>query len=114
MRIFAVGIEDATATAVQCEQNRCAEHHSLQQIDRLCRLIPIVTEESAMSQISKPINSEQVSFSGQVLGDNELAAVSGGNTELQTASQRMSFLMSAVDNVIKNIGEGLQSTARKG
>ena len=58
----------------------CAENHSVQQIDRLCGLIPIVTEESAMSQISKPINSDQVSFSGQVLEDSELAAISGGDT----------------------------------
>ena len=92
----------------------CAENHSVQQIDRLCRLIPIVAEESAMSQIGKSINSEQVSFSGQVLEDDELAAVSGGDTALETASQQMSFMMSAVDNVIKSIGEGLKSTAQKG
>ena len=68
-----------------------------------------------MSQISKPISSEQVSFSGQVLEDSELAAVSGGDmAELQTASQQMSFMMSAVDNVIKNIGDGLKSVAQKG
>ena len=67
-----------------------------------------------MSQISKPVNSEQVSFSGQVLEDSELAAVSGGDMELQTESQRMSFMMSAVDNVIKNIGDGLKSVAQKG
>jgi hypothetical protein len=68
-----------------------------------------------MSQISKPINSEQPSFSGQALEDGVLAAVSGGDmADLQTESQRMSFLMSAVDNVIKNIGEGLSAAARKG
>ena len=66
-----------------------------------------------MSQIGKSINSEQVSFSGQVLEDDELATVSGGDTALQTASQQMSFMMSAVDNVIKSIGEGLKSTAQK-
>jgi hypothetical protein len=84
----------------------CAENHSLQQIDRLCRLIPIVTEESAMSQISKPINSEQVSFSGQVLADNELDSVSGGSP--------FSMLQNAFSNVIKNIGDGLAAAARKG
>ncbi len=67
-----------------------------------------------MSQIGKSINSEQVSFSGQVLEDDELATVSGGDTALQTASQQMSFMMSAVDNVIKSVGEGLKSTAQKG
>jgi hypothetical protein len=77
-----------------------------------------------MSEISKPINSEQVSFSGQVLEgqvledqvleDNELAAVSGGDMDdLKTQSQLYSFLTSAMDNVIKSIGEGLQSAARK-
>jgi hypothetical protein len=91
----------------------CAENHSFQQIDRLCRLMPIGTEESAMSQIRKPINSDPFSFSGEVLEDSELAAVSGGDTALQTASQQMSFMMSAVDNVIKSIGEGLKSTAQK-
>jgi hypothetical protein len=76
---------------------------------------PIVTEESAMSQISKPINFDQVSFSGQVLEDSELAAVSGGDMDdLKTQSQQMSFMMSAVDNVIKNIGDGLKSVAQKG
>jgi len=48
------------------------------------------------------------------LEDDELAAVSGGDTALETASQQMSFMMSAVDNVIKSIGEGLKSTAQKG
>jgi hypothetical protein len=68
-----------------------------------------------MSQISKPINSDQVSFSGQVLEDSELAAVSGGDMDdLKTQSQQMSFMMSAVDNVIKNIGDGLKSVAQKG
>ena len=73
-----------------------------------------------MSEISKPINSEQDSFSGQVLEDqvledNELAAVSGGDMDdLKTQSQQMSFMMSAVDNVIKNIGDGLKSVAQKG
>jgi hypothetical protein len=73
-----------------------------------------------MSEISKPINSEQVSFSSQiledqVLEDNELAAVSGGDMDdLKTQSQQMSFMMSAVDNVIKNIGDGLKSVAQKG
>jgi hypothetical protein len=72
-----------------------------------------------MSEISKPINSEQDSFSGQVLEDqvledNELAAVSGGDMDdLKTQSQLYSFLTSAMDNVIKSIGEGLQSAARK-
>jgi hypothetical protein len=67
-----------------------------------------------MSQISKPINSDQVSFSGQVLEDSELAAVSGGDMDdLKTQSQLYSFLTSAMDNVIKSIGEGLQSAARK-
>jgi hypothetical protein len=82
-----------------------------------------------MSEISKPINSAQVSFSGQVLEgqvlegqvledqvleDNELAAVSGGDMDdLKTQSQLYSFLTSAMDNVIKSIGEGLQSAARK-
>jgi hypothetical protein len=77
-----------------------------------------------MSEISKPINSEQVSFSGQilegqvledqVLEDNELAAVSGGDMDdLKTQSQLYSYLTSAMDNVIKSIGEGLQSAARK-
>jgi hypothetical protein len=68
-----------------------------------------------MSQISKPINFDQVSFSGQVLEDSELAAVSGGDMDdLKTQSQQMSFMMSAVDNVIKNIGDGLKSVAQKG
>jgi hypothetical protein len=65
-----------------------------------------------MSQISKPINSEQVSFSGQVLEDSELDAVSGG--DLKTESQVFSVLTSAMDNVIKSIGEGLKSVASKG
>jgi hypothetical protein len=84
----------------------CAENDS--------GLIPIVTEETATSQISKPINSEQVSFSGQVLEDNELAAVSGSDMELSTESQKLPFLTSAMDNVIKSIGEGLKSVASKG
>jgi hypothetical protein len=82
-----------------------------------------------MSEISKRINSEQISFSGQVfedqafehqafehqaLEDNELAAISGGDMDdLKTQSQLYSFLTSAMDNVIKSIGEGLQSAARK-
>lgn len=34
-------------------------------------------------------------------------------TELQTASQRMSFMMSAADQVLKTIGEALSTMARK-
>ncbi len=54
------------------------------------------------------------SLEDQVLEDNELAAVSGGDMDdLKTQSQLYSFLTSAMDNVIKSIGEGLQSAARK-
>ena len=66
-----------------------------------------------MSEISKLINSEQVSFSsqvfsgqvfsGQVLADNELDLVSGGSRVLQNA----------FSNVIKNIGDALAASARK-
>ena len=61
----------------------CAEQNNRQQIDRLCGLIPIATEESAMSEISKPINSEQV-FLCQVLKDSELAAISGGDMKTES------------------------------
>lgn len=36
-----------------------------------------------------------------------------GFTDLQAASQRMSFMMSAADQVLKTLGEGLGSLARK-
>jgi hypothetical protein len=36
-----------------------------------------------------------------------------GFTDLQAASQRMSFMMSAADQVLKTLGEGLNSLARK-
>jgi hypothetical protein len=70
----------AAGERLAAHQLACAAHHGRQQVNRLCGLIPIATEESAMSAISKPINSKQVSFSGQVfenqvLEDNELAAV---------------------------------------
>jgi hypothetical protein len=68
-----------------------------------------------MSRISKLINSEQVSFSGQVsssqgfsgqvLADNELDSVSGGSP--------FSVLQNAFSNVIKNIGDALSAAARK-
>jgi hypothetical protein len=68
-----------------------------------------------MSEISKPINSEQVSFSGlalkdqvfedQVLEDSELDSVSGGSP--------FTMLQNAFSNVIKNIGDGLAAAARK-
>jgi hypothetical protein len=37
-----------------------------------------------------------------------------GFTDLQAASQRMSFMMSAADQVIKTLGEALSTAARKG
>jgi hypothetical protein len=45
---------------------------------------------------------------GQNASDNP-----SGFTDLQAASQRMSFMMSAADQVIKTIGEGLGALARK-
>jgi len=36
-----------------------------------------------------------------------------GFTDLQAASQRMSFMMSSADQVLKTLGEGLNSLARK-
>jgi flagellar hook-basal body complex protein FliE len=33
--------------------------------------------------------------------------------ELQTASQRMSFMMQAADQVVKTLGEALSTAARK-
>ena len=36
-----------------------------------------------------------------------------GFTDLQAASQRMSFMMSAADQVLKTLGEGLATLARK-
>jgi hypothetical protein len=56
-----------------------------------------------MTQVSKP---KQNVFEDLALTDDELDAVSGGYwgmTQLATASQQMTFMMSAVDNVIKNI-----------
>jgi bacteriocin-like protein len=55
-----------------------------------------------MTQVSKPISLE--------LTDDELDAVSGGEpsnmTQLSTASQQMQYMMSVMDSVIKNIGNG--------
>ena len=45
---------------------------------------------------------------GQNASDNP-----SGFTDLQAASQRMSFMMSAADQVLKTIGEGLGALARK-
>jgi hypothetical protein len=58
-----------------------------------------------MTQVNKP---KQNVFEDHALTDDELDAVSGGEpgdmTRLQTASQQMTFMMSAADNVIRNIG----------
>ena len=65
-----------------------------------------------MTQFSKPISPKLNVFEGHALTDDELDAVSGGDransdmTALSTASQQMSFMMSACDNVIKTIGDG--------
>ena len=59
-----------------------------------------------MTQVSKP---KQNVFEGHALTDDELDAVSGGDransdmTALATASLQMQYMMSACDNVIKNI-----------
>jgi flagellar hook-basal body complex protein FliE len=45
---------------------------------------------------------------GQSAEDNP-----SGFTDLQAASQRMSFMMSAADQVLKTLGEGLATLARK-
>jgi hypothetical protein len=65
-----------------------------------------------MTQVSKPISPKLNVFEGHALTDDELDTVSGGDqnasdmTALSTASQQMSFMMSACDNVIKTIGDG--------
>ena len=51
-------------------------------------------------------------LSGQITNDNAKDKPST-MTELQTASQRMSFMMSAADQVLKTLGEALKEMARK-
>jgi hypothetical protein len=55
---------------------------------------------NSMTHHSKPIRPEQ-SLEDRVLRDDELDSVSGGS------------LQNAFSNVIKNIGEGLTTAARK-
>jgi hypothetical protein len=58
-----------------------------------------------MTQVSPKLNV----FEGHALTDDELDAVSGGYwgmTQLATASQQMTYMMSACDTVIKTIGDG--------
>ena len=52
-------------------------------------------------------------LSSQITNDNAKDKPST-MTELQTASQRMSFMMSAADQVLKTLGEALSTMARKG
>lgn len=51
-------------------------------------------------------------LSGQITNENAKDKPST-MTELQTASQRMSFMMSAADQVLKTLGEALSTMARK-
>lgn len=51
-------------------------------------------------------------LSGQITNENAKDKPST-MTELQTASQRMSFMMSAADQVLKTLGEALKEMARK-
>jgi hypothetical protein len=66
-----------------------------------------LNRRNAMTQVSKP---KQNVFEDHALTDDELDAVSGGApsdmTALSAASQQMTFMMSACDNVIKTIGDG--------
>jgi hypothetical protein len=60
-----------------------------------------------VTQVSKPISPKLNVFEGHALTDDELDAVSGGDsdmTRLSTAAQQMQCMISAVDSVIKNIG----------
>jgi hypothetical protein len=57
-----------------------------------------------MTQISKPISLD--------LTDDELDAVSGGDSDIRAESQIQQTLNSMVSDVIKNFGGALQSAAR--
>jgi hypothetical protein len=60
-----------------------------------------------LTQVGKPISPKLNVFEGRALTDDELDAVSGGDsdmTRLSTAAQQMQYMMSVVDSVIKNIG----------
>jgi hypothetical protein len=54
-----------------------------------------------MTQTGKPLNPSQKALDVRILKDHELDAVSGGQ------------LQSAFSNVIKSIGQGLETMARK-
>jgi len=62
----------------------------------------------ALDAQSEKVKQLSDAVQGQNASDNP-----SGFTDLQAASQRMSFMMSAADQVIKTIGEALNTAARK-
>jgi hypothetical protein len=63
-------------------------------------------EDAMTQQIRNPISSEQVSFAGRALDDNELDAISGGVTDTLT-------LTHLTNEAINNLAGGLQSAPPK-
>ena len=62
-----------------------------------------------------PTILDNVPLTARVFNDEPFGPVAAvrGFTDLQAASQRMSFMMSAADQVLKTLGEGLGALARK-
>lgn len=62
----------------------------------------------ALNEQAETVKNLSNAVTGQKADDNPK-----GFTDLQAASQRMSFMMSAADQVIKTLGEALNTAARK-
>ncbi|NRF67242.1 hypothetical protein HLB44_09630 [Aquincola sp. S2] len=62
----------------------------------------------ALDEQAGEVSKLSDAIQGQDAKDNP-----SGFTDLQAASQRMSFMMSAADQVLKTLGEGLATLARK-
>ncbi len=62
----------------------------------------------ALDKQAKDVQDKANAVEGQNASDNP-----SGFTDLQSASQRMGFMMSAADQVIKALGEALATAARK-
>ena len=62
-----------------------------------------------MTQTNSPIAQDQV------LNDDELNAVSGGDamSDARNEMQTLQLLMTTVSDVLKNVGQALQGAARK-
>jgi len=67
---------------------------------------PNPSEENAMSQISKLTGSEQASFSGRALDDNELDTISGGDMPAQGFADK--GIQSLTNALISNLAGALQ------